>query len=126
MQIRQIKIDRWYQTNDRGAGKCLAIGKRQVKLQIDGKALWLSPKDLRYEFARGQEPQVDEDADESEEVDKNRILEAWEEHQAVKAVATALLAGLRLAVHHLENPDILIDPESLQNLYAAMDKAETR
>ena len=76
MQLKRIKIGHWYQTTDGGAGKCLAIGAREVKLQIDGKAVWLSPTDVRFEIARGQEPHVEEDRDRPEAVEKKGVLEA--------------------------------------------------
>lgn len=40
------------------------------------------------------------------------------------AAAPALLAGLSMAVFHLENPGIPITPDSLENLKTALARAE--
>src|SRR4051794_636295 len=59
MQIKQIKVDHWYQTNQ-GIGKCLNVSAKSAKFELPSEIAWLTPKEVDYEIPKGDEPLPDE------------------------------------------------------------------
>ena len=60
MQIKQIKVDHWYQTKQ-GVGKCLNVSAKSAKFELPSEVVWLTPKEVEYEIPRGDEPHADEE-----------------------------------------------------------------
>jgi hypothetical protein len=56
MNIIKINVDQWYQTKS-GVGKCLTNSGPNLKFEIDGEEVYLPPRDVQHEIAKGQEPQ---------------------------------------------------------------------
>lgn len=56
MNAKRIKKGEWYQTKY-GIGKCLANSPANAfRFLIDGKEMWIWPKEVQHEIAKGQEP----------------------------------------------------------------------